>query len=352
MSIVGWKCGTCGTVYPGKSAECDACGPGTVLPFNTRTGARISEPEIASLIAEEERRIRAEKEEERKEEEKEESERKIRARKMEEYIERFDARMAKWKKAHRTTSVPSTVPPSVPTPIPPSPTLPPPSPPSRDFSLARLVGFILFVVVCIVVMFNGLKGSSNPPVAPKTMTASEMAQRMIVAAMAPSDNKEFEEIRDKLLAMKTGRNPADPKRIKSGAKLNQAGMKAMKNRKYWTASERFSDAVVEDPENERYIRNLGMAWEKRGDPPKAEEWYLMAVVKAPGSLETWRDFGLLKVRRGDQQGAIGCFVAMGRISKNYEPFIALKRRKDLTDKERNAIEAAIEELVKQGVFWR
>jgi len=200
-------------------------------------------------------------------------------------------------------------------------------------------------------MFNGLKGSSNPPVVPKTMTAPELAQRMIVAAMAPSENKEFEEIRDKLLALKAGRNPVDPKKIKGGEKLNQAGMKAMKKGKYWTAWDLFSAASAEDPENERYLRNLGMAWGKRGDLQKAEEWYLMAVVKAPRSLETWRELGRLKVRTGDQQGAIGCFMAMGRISKNKETFIALKRRKDLTDKEKNAIESAMEESIKQGVLW-
>jgi len=309
----------------------------------------ISESEIASLIAEEERRIRAEEEKERKEKEKEERERKINARKMEELIERFEVRMIEWKKTHRTTSVPSTVPPSVPTPIPPSPTIPPPSRTSRDLSLARFLGVILFVLVFIVVMLNGLTGS-HQPVVPKTMTVQEMAQRMIIAATAPSDNKEFEEILDKLLALKAERQLVDPKRIKSGAKLNQAGMKAMKNRNYWTACERFSAAVAEDPENERYIRNLGKAWEKRGNLPKAEECYLMAVVKAPGSLETWRDFGRLKVRMGDQQGALGCFMAMGRITMNKEKFIALKRRKDLTVEERYAIEAAYLELIRKGIF--
>jgi len=347
MSIVGWKCVDCGTLSPGKVVECDACG-GEVRPHNTRTGAWVSESQIESLVAEEARRVRAEEEKKWKEEEEKERIRKENNRKLIEYAKRVEAKRMKWKKPPSTPSISSYVPPASPTPVPPSPPLPPPTPAPRDLAIARFLGFILFVVVVFVGLINGLTKGTKSPV--PHLTATEMAQRMVVAAKTPSYDGEFEEIRNKLVGLNAGKNQLDPETKKNGEKQNRLGEKAMKKRQYYKAWEHFSSAVAQDPDSERYCRNLAMSWVKREDLKKAEEWYLMALINAPDSLDTWREFGRLKIRMYDQEGAIGCFMAMGRISKSESTFVRIIKVKGLTEKERITIEEAIQELKRRGIF--
>lgn len=69
---ITWKCGECGTPVRGGQHSCEACGPGTVAPYDETSARWVDEEEAARILEREgkeaeEARLRAE--EERKEKE-------------------------------------------------------------------------------------------------------------------------------------------------------------------------------------------------------------------------------------------------------------------------------------------
>jgi Flp pilus assembly protein TadD len=166
--------------------------------------------------------------------------------------------------------------------------------------------------------------AATPPSPTRQPSAPTRAHESVHLMISYATNADVVESEAKILGAKRDiealkvKNQGVQRQRKKAREANEKGLEHIRAWQFAEAVQAFRTAAEADPADIEVINNLGHAYFRQGDLPRAEEWLLRTLTMAPGRSTAWADLGQAYASQGDIKKGVACFANAYRFARNQD----------------------------------